>query len=181
MSDGQSPGRIWFSLTHKLKSRRARGQDSCVRLKSGSDCRPQGKRGSRSPGNDYILTTQFSQFTSFSPADGAAQRKQFCNPHPGTSRLHSSGSRRPRRAGHGADRNRQDARLLDSRSWRCCRRSQDAERGTGTDSAAHARTGHAGGAGLSRPSGPARSRPWRWWLAGCRSARNWMLFAAERG
>ena len=31
-SDDQSPGRIWFSLTHKLKSRLARGQDSCVRL-----------------------------------------------------------------------------------------------------------------------------------------------------
>jgi hypothetical protein len=31
-SDGQSQGRIWFSLTHKLKSRRALRQDKCVRL-----------------------------------------------------------------------------------------------------------------------------------------------------
>ena len=60
-SDGQSPGRIWFSLTHKLKSRRARGQDSCVRLPGRVPIAGPREDGLRDPGNDDILTTQFSQ------------------------------------------------------------------------------------------------------------------------
>ncbi len=60
-SDGQSPGRIWFSLTHKLKSRRARGQDSCVRLQGRVPIAGPREDGLRDPGNDDILTTQFSQ------------------------------------------------------------------------------------------------------------------------
>ena len=60
-SDGQSPGRIWFSLTHKLKSRRARGPDSCVRLQVRVPIAGPREDGLRDPGNDDILTTQFSQ------------------------------------------------------------------------------------------------------------------------
>ena len=85
--EGQSQGRVWFSLyAYFLKSRRAPEEDSCVRTsRSGSDCRPQGRRApetkKRIDFEDTILAVQ-----SFGRPDGAAGFQQLCNPHPGAGR-----------------------------------------------------------------------------------------------
>src|SRR5208282_2611248 len=61
-------GTTFGSPLRIINGRLAYEQDSCARLKSGSDCRLQGIWSSRSPKESKtILTTQFAQFT-LSPA-----------------------------------------------------------------------------------------------------------------
>ena len=104
----QSQGRNWFSLTHHLVQ-------ACAGIfaRASSQVPFAGPRETRAPGpqektyfDDSILTV----FT-FSGAHGAAQRQQVSNSHAGAGGGHSAGSRRPRRARHRADRNRQDPQL----------------------------------------------------------------------
>ena len=125
----------------------------------------------------YFDNTVFSVL-SFARPDGAARRQQVCNSHTGAGRMHPSCSRRPRRAGHRADRNRQDARFPhpDHRDDAEGRRQGS----TRSYCSAHARAGHAGGAGLSRRSHQLRSNPWPWWSAGWPSERSSTPFAAAR-
>ena len=81
-SDGQSPGRIWFSLTHKLKSKCARRQDKCVRLQVRVPIAGPREDGLRDPGNESILTTQFSQFTLSAPLMARLNQNNFITPTP---------------------------------------------------------------------------------------------------
>ena len=81
-SDGQSPGRIWFSLTHNLKSRLAPEQDSCVRLQGRVPIAGPREDGLRDPGNEHILTTQFSQFNLSAPLMARLNTNNFVTPTP---------------------------------------------------------------------------------------------------
>ena len=110
---------------------------SCVRL------RLQAPMKSRAPGvNRKIVYFDDSVFTvfTFPSFDGPARSQPIQNPHAGAGCCHCSRARRPRCAGHGANRNRQDPQFPHSH------RGNDAKSRRPRRSpyrAAHARTRHA--------------------------------------
>ena len=136
--------------------------------------------GLRNPGNEYILTTQFSQFNLSAPLMARLNANNFVTPTPV-----QAGCIPPALEGRDVLATAQTGTgktlgfLIPIVEM--LQKAAGPERGAGTHSAAHARTGHAGGEGFQGHPHQLRSRPWPWWLAACRSARSSMPFAAARG